>query len=298
MPTLPASAAVRVVLAMVLLAAPALPVDRARPNLSGTWKLDRDLTTAPYVKDDILLVHQHKTRIKFTYQTDGKVTGTDVFVTDGKEADRYQTRVERAYYRARWKTNELVIVTYHALDIFGYQNYKETDSWTLDDEGQTLIEHLSDGHVAVYYYKGPPPDDPWEESREFRAVAVYKGGVTPRASAGCSFDLKGEMKSALLGRGSYRLCLAPENSAAAAPPGSCDPLRGTMNVTGEDGLSTFVMKVRGRYCREQDNFVGSYEVDPERITGTFNRQLAGGSGVVEFSRSTDTVVLYGVLLYE
>lgn len=288
----------RVVLGIVLLAASALPVTKPRPNFSGVWKLDRDLTTARYITDDILVVRQSKQRIKFIYQTDGKVTGTDLFVTDGKENDRYKTRIERAYYRAQWKDGSLVIVTHHALDIFGYQNYKETDSWTLEDDGKTLTQHLSDGKLAVYYYKGPAPDDPWEETKEFRGVGLYRGGVEPGSSAGCRFDLSGDLKSSLLGKGSYRLCLAEDKDATTDAPARCSPLRGTMNITGDDGFSTFVMKVTGRYCPKDDNFLGSYEVDPKRITGTFNQHLSGGSGMVEFSGNTDTVVVYGVLIYD
>ena len=292
------SAAARIVLAILALAAPALPATKSRPNLSGVWKLDRDLTTAHYVKDDILIVRQNKQRIKFIYQTDGKVTGTDVFVTDGKEMDRYKTRIERAYYKAAWKADALVIVTQHVLDVLGYQSYKETDSWTLDGGGKTLTEHLSDGKVAVYYYKEEVPQDRWEEIKEFRAVAVYSGSLEPHAAGDCRFDLSGNMKSSLLGTATYRLCLAPEKEAAADPPARCHPLRGTANITGEDGVSTFVMKVSGNYCPDDEHFLGSYEVDANRISGTFNQHLTGGSGMLEISRSTETVVLYGVLLYD
>ena len=71
-----------------------------------------------------------------------------------------------------------------------------------------------------------------------------------------------------------------------------------MNVTSQDGLSAFVMNVSGRYCASDKNFMGSFEVDPQRITGAFNQRLTGGSGTLEFSRNTYTMVLYGVLLYE
>ncbi|HVP42903.1 MAG TPA: hypothetical protein VMS96_05695 [Terriglobales bacterium] len=291
------SAAARILVTIVLLAVPALPVTKSRPNLSGIWKLDRDLTTAPYVKDDILVVRQSKQRVKFIYQTDGNVTGTDVFVTDGKEMDRYKTRIERAYYRAAWKADELVIVTQHVLDALGYQSYKETDSWTLDAEGKTLTQHLSDGKVAVYYYTGPAPEDHSDEIKEFRAVAPYSGGLELHAGGDCRFDLSGTLKNAMLGTATYRLCLAPEKEAAVEPA-RCNPLQGTMNITGEDGFSAFVMKISGRYCPGDEDFLGSYEVDANRITGTFNQHLTGGSGVLEFSRHTETVVLYGVLLYE
>ncbi len=291
------SAATYLLLAIVL-ATPAFPVSKSRPNLSGVWKLDRDLTTASYVKDDTLIVHQTKVRVKFVYQTDGKVTGTDVFVTDGKEMDRYKTRIERAFYKASWKTDRLVIVTQHVLDLFGYQSYKETDSWTLDDGGKTLTQHLSDGKVAVYYYKEAAPDDRADLTKEFRAMAIYAGDLVPHGGGDCRVELSGTFQKNMLGTPSFRLCLAPEKTSSPAPAEGCDPLRGTMNVTGEDGFSMFVMKVAGQYCPKDDHFMGSYEVDPERITGTFNQHLTGGSGMLEISRNTDTVVLYGVLLYD
>ncbi len=290
------SVSARILLAVLVLATPALPVTKSRPNLSGVWKLDRDLTTASYVKDDILIVRQTKRRIKFIYQTDGKVTGTDIFVTDGKEMDRYKTRIERAYYRAAWKADELVIVTQHVLDQVGNQSYKETDSWTLDADGKTLTQHLSDGKVAVYYYKAAAPEDRSDEIKEFRAVAEFAGRLD--AAGDCRFDLGGTLKTATLGTATYRICLAPEKEATAGLPARCNPLRGTMSITGEDGFSAFVMKIEGRYCPQDENFLGSYEVDAERITGTFNQHLTGGSGMLEFSRNTETITLYGVLLYE
>ncbi len=292
------SAATQILLAVLLLVPSAFPVSKSRPNLSGVWKLDRDLTTAPYVKDDTLVVHQTKGRVKFVYQTDGKVTGTDVFITDGKEMDRYKTRIERAFYKATWKQDRLVIVTQHVLDLFGYQSYKETDSWTLDDGGKTLTEHLSDGKLAVYYYQEPAPKDRGSETKEFHAVAVYSGELEPHVAGDCRLELSGSFKDNLLGKPTFRLCMTPAKDSAAATAEGCAPVSGTMNITGEDGLSAFVMKISGQYCSKEDRFMGNYEVDPDRITGTFNQHLTGGSGMVEISRSTDSVVLYGVLLYD
>lgn len=292
------TAAASILVVTLLLAGPAFPVSKPRPNLSGVWKLDRDLTTAPYVKDDTLVVRQTKQRVKFIYQTDGKTTGTDVFVTDGREADRYKTRIERAYYKATWKSDRLVIVTQHVLDLWGYQSYRETDFWTLDDGGKTLTEHLSDGKVAVYYFKEAAPDDRSEVTKEFRAVAVYSGELEPQAGGDCHYELTGSFQNPTFGISTFRLCLAADKNVAADPAAHCDPLRGPMTVTGEDGLSAFVMKVSGRYCADEGKFTGNYEVDADRITGAFNQHLTGGSGMVDISRSTDSMVLYGVLLYD
>ncbi|MBZ5647198.1 MAG: hypothetical protein LAN37_08260 [Acidobacteriia bacterium] len=288
----------RAVLAVLLLVSPALSVSKSPPNLSGVWKLDRDLTTARYVKDDTLVVQQTKARVKFIYHSGDRVTGTDVFVTDGKEQDRYTTRIERAYYRARWKADKLVVVTQHVLDALGYQTYKETDSWVLDKDGKTLTEKLSDGNVAVYYWQAPAPKDPWEVTKEFHAVAVYSQDPGPVPDAECQIDLSGTIKSSLLGTGTFRLCLARESDPPGAARADCRPLRGTLGITKGDGLSSFVLKVSGQFCPGERNFLGSYEVDANRISGEFNNRLTGGSGTVQFSESTETVVLYGVLLYE
>jgi len=288
----------RVFLTALLLVSTARAVSKSPPNLSGIWKLDRDLTTARYVTDDTLVVRQSKTRVKFIYHTGDKITGTDVFVTDGVEQNRYTTRIERAYYRARWKADELVVVTLHVLDALGYQSYRETDSWVLAKDGKTLIEKLSDGKVAVYYWKAPAPNDPWELTKEFHAVAVYSQDPGPVPNAECQIDLSGTLKSSLLGNGTYRLCLAPEKGPPAPATDGCRPFRGTLGITKEDGLSSFALKVSGQFCPGERSFLGKYEVDPSKISGEFNNHLTGGSGAVEFSESTETVVLYGVLLYE
>lgn len=295
--TAPRSSA-QILLTVLLLVTTAQAVSKSPPNLSGIWKLDRDLTTARYVTDDTLVVRQTKTRVKFIYRTGNKVTGTDVFVTDGVEQNRYTTRIERAYYRARWKADELVVVTLHVLDVFGYQSYRETDSWVLDKEGRTLTEKLSDGKVAVYSWKAPAPNDPWELTKEFHAVAVYSEDLRPAPEAECQIDLSGTLKSNLLGNGTYRLCLAREQGAPAAATGDCRPFRGSLGITKEDGLSSFAMKVSGDFCPGERSFLGKYEVEPDKISGELNNHLTGGSGTVQFSESTETVVLYGVLLYE
>ncbi len=283
-------------LTALLLVSPALAVSKSPPNFSGVWKLDRDLTTAKYIKDDTLVVHQTKTRIRFIYHTGDKITGTDVFITDNKDQDRYTTRIERAFYKARWKDNELVIVTLHVLDVFGYQSYRETDSWVLDKDGKTLTEKLSDGKVAVYSWKAPAPNDPWELSKEFRATAMFSDDPGPSPDGQCEIDLGGTIKSNLLGSGTYEFCLVHEKNPPAAE--DCEPLHGTLEMAKQDGLSRFVMKVTGRFCPGEKNFLGSYEVDLSRISGEFNGHLTGGSGTVQFDETTEAIVLYGVLLYE
>jgi len=282
---------------LLLLPRPAAPVTKTQPNLSGVWKLDRDLTTARYVRDDTLVVSQSKQRVKFKYKDrGGAVTGTNIFVTDGKDQDGYVTRIERTYYRARWKAGELVIVTHHVLDLFGYQAYKETDSWVLAPDGKTLTEKLSDGHVAVYYWQGPAQADTADITQEFRAFGVYSEDPHPSSRSSCSIDFDGTLKNDLIGSGSFRLCAVQERGAA--PAGDCTPLAGTLTFTKDDGVSSFVMNVSGQFCATEQHFLGSFEVDVNKMTGEFNERLSGGSGTLQFSSSTSTVVFYGVLLYE
>lgn len=284
------------VLALLALPPGARAVTRTGPNLTGVWKLDRDLTTARYVKDDTLVVTQTKQRVKFKYQTRDAVTGTDVFVTDGSEQNGYVTRIEKTYYRARWKAGELVIVTQHVLDIFGYQTYKETDRWVLAPDGKTLTEKLSDGHVAVYYWQGPAQIDTADITREFHAIGVYSENPHPSKDDDCQIDLDGTLKNSMVGAGTYQLCAVHEGGAAAV--GDCTPLVGTLTFTRDDTISSFVLNVSGQFCSKEQHFLGTYEVDPNKITGDFNDHLSGGSGTLQFSYSTSTVVLYGVLLYE
>ena len=286
-------------LLFVVLALPpwAAPVTKADPNLSGVWKLDRDLTTARYVRDDTLVVSQSKQRVKFKYKDRrGTVTGTDIFITDGKEQDGYVTRLERTYYKARWKAGELVIVTQHVLDLFGYQAYKETDSWLLAPDGKTLTQRLSDGHVAVYYWLGPAPVDTADITREFHAFGVFTDNPHPSPDSSCHIDVDGTLKNSLIGSGSYRMCAVHEHDAV--PSGGCTPLVGTLTFTKDDQVSSFVMNVSGQFCSREQHFLGTYEVDVNQLTGDFNAHLSGGSGTLQFSNSTSTVVFYGVLLYE
>lgn len=128
------------------------------PTLSGTWRLDRDLTTADlrWNKTTFLLVSQSEEGIRFDYFDGQRSLGSETFVPDGQERPRYKTRLERAYARTRWDRNELVIVTRSFLDHFGYQSYSMTDRWELSPDGKTLTDKSSDGKAMVYYkIRGP-----------------------------------------------------------------------------------------------------------------------------------------------
>jgi hypothetical protein len=267
---------------------------KAPPNLGGVWKLDRDLTTAPYVKDDFVVVYQDWEQVKFEYRDrDDRVTGTEVFITDGSEQKGYTSRLERTYYRAKWKEGLLSITTQHMLDVLATQAYKETDTWSLSDDGKTLTEHLSDGKVAVYYWKRAAPVETSEKIREFRA----QGQNTIAPDRGdCRFNLAGAMENKSIGKGTFRLCASPDTQVNAS--GDCAPFAGTMSFTRNDGPSTFVMKIDGRLCSQNGDFLGSYTVDDHKITGEFNPRLTGGAGTVQYNNNDNTVLLQGVLLFQ
>ncbi len=128
------------------------------PNLSGTWKLDRDLTTADmrWDKTDTLIISQSGDEIRFEYfDRDARPLGTNSFTTDNVERRWYKTRMERAWARAHWQDSKLVITSHVNLDLQGYQYYLGYESWELSPDGKTLINRLRDGKVIVYE-KVPP----------------------------------------------------------------------------------------------------------------------------------------------
>jgi hypothetical protein len=140
----------RVVLSICLLIAAAAAQTR---DFSGTWKLDRDLTTADlrWDKTDTLVLSQSDRAARFEFfDRDGHLFGTDTFTTDDVERPRYKTRIERAYSRARWQRGKLVIVSRVNLDLQGYQSYNAYESWELSGDGKTLVNRLSDGKAIVY----------------------------------------------------------------------------------------------------------------------------------------------------
>ena len=122
------------------------------PNLSGTWKLDRDKTTADLSRDKTtqLVVSQTQEDVRFDYYENDHLLGSDVFVPDGKERKRYETRVERAVSKARWHKGALLVTTWVYLDPQGYQSYTITDRWEVSPDGKTLTDKTSDGKKIVY----------------------------------------------------------------------------------------------------------------------------------------------------
>jgi hypothetical protein len=139
--------------ALVLLAASV----HAETDLSGTWRLDRDLTTAnvTWVRTTVLVIRQRGEEVRFEHLDGARRIGAEVFITDGEERPRFSSRIERAFARARWQKNELVIETRSFLDIYGYQSYNDTERWQLRSDGKTLVRQDRDGKVLVFYREVP-----------------------------------------------------------------------------------------------------------------------------------------------
>jgi hypothetical protein len=140
----------RVVLAIVMLVAAAAA---AQSDFSGTWKLDRDLTTADmrWDKTDTVVVSQSGEELRFEYSDrDGRPIGTNTFTTDNVERPWYKNRMERAWARVHWQQARLVVESHVNLDFQGYQYYNGLETWELSPDGKTLINRLRDGKVIVY----------------------------------------------------------------------------------------------------------------------------------------------------
>lgn len=146
----------RAVLAFVVLFA-VLAAAQA-PNLSGTWKLDRDLTTADmrWDKTDTVLISQSDDDVRFEYfDRDRHSLGTNSFTTDNIERLWYKTRMERAWARVHWQAAKLVVESHVNLDFQGYQYYNGLETWELSADGKTLTNRLRDGKAVVYQRQAP-----------------------------------------------------------------------------------------------------------------------------------------------
>lgn len=276
-------------------------VVKAVPDLSGKWKLDRDRSTGPSLRRaaTALEITQRGDEVKFVYYSGGAVTGSEAFLADGVEHERYTTRIERAYSKVHWQKDDLIITTKHVLDLLGYQAYSETDSWLLSQDRQTLTAKLSDGSVLVYEKEPSDPEpaipsDPLKDVAPFRAVGVITGSGPCH---GTSFE--GALKGEMIGPGQIVFCGPPAQNWGGKP-GSCGTQSGTLTFSKDSGGSSFRMTVIGQFCISESGgtFRGTYEVDKITVSGGFLGHIKGGSGTVEFSNASNTVLLYGVLLHD
>jgi len=272
------------------------------PDFSGHWKLNPERSSGPSLRKAAteLEITQRGDEVKFTYYAGGATTGSESFLADGVERDRYTTRIERAYYKVQWQKDDLVIVTRHLMDVFGYQTYSETDSWIPSEDHQTLTAKLSDGSLLVYEREAGSdsepvfPPDPLKDLTRFHAIGVItKSGPCH----GTSFE--GTLKSELLGVGKIVFCGPPPHNWGGKP-GSCGNESGTLTFSKDAGSSSFRMNVIGEFCISESggSFRGTYEVDRITVAGGFQGHIKGGSGTLDFSHASNTVSMNGVLIQD
>lgn len=278
-----------------------LGVVKVPPDFTGTWRLNLEKSTGPFVHKSptVLEITQRGDEIKFAYFFGEKQSGSEAFLVDGVERDRYTTRIDRAYVRAVWNSKyELLITTRHMLDQMGYQTYSETDSWLLSEDKTAITNKLSDGTVLVYekHTSAEPliPPDPLKTVLPFHAVGVITGTAPCR---GTSFG--GTLKGDPVGKGTFSFCGPPPQNWGGKV-GSCGVHSGILTFNKDGGGSSLRMTVIGQFCISAagSTFRGTYEVEKISATGVFMEHVLGGSGNVEFSNTSNTIYLDGVLVQE
>ena len=287
-------------LALTLCAAcAAWAVVKSIPDLSGRWKLDRDRSSGASLRHAAteLDITQRGDEVKFVYYSGESVIGSESFLADNIERERYTTRIERAYLKVHWQKDDLVLITRHVLDVSGYQAYSETDSWILSADRQTLTAKLSDGSLLVYTKEAVDsdpviPPDPLKDVMPFRALGVITG---TGPCHGVSFE--GKLKGETIGLGDITFCGPPPHNWGGKV-GSCGTQSGTLTFSKDAGGSSFRMNLIGEFCIAETGgtFRGTYEVDRITVAGGFQGRIKGGSGTAEFSHTSNTVSMYGVLL--
>lgn len=123
---------------------------QSRPNLSGTWKLNRAKSRlrSRHAVDSCVIKHSDP-RISMVRMSEaGRVT--DFYVTDGKEHAAHSDNYEQMRAKAHWDGNTLVIENRMEMG-----NFREVTVWVsryeLSIDGKTLVvsEHVvksSSGH--------------------------------------------------------------------------------------------------------------------------------------------------------
>ncbi len=145
------------VMLLALLVAGTTAASKDRLNFSGTWKLNMQKSRgAPdWRPDTVLVVLQSPYQIHFTYflnQDAKQAFENHDYVTNGKETQLYATGAEIAYANVRWTSKSVLQVrTRHVVRAeMADTDWTETDTWSLSDDGKTLINKLSDGKSIVY----------------------------------------------------------------------------------------------------------------------------------------------------
>ncbi len=131
------------------------------PNLSGTWNIDIfKSANLPYSH---IVVEQDELRIHFDYYQGRKLIGAETFILDGRERQRWDNNITRAYSRAKFEKGQLVITTHVITDAQGDQGYVEEDRWVLSRDGSVLTCKPADGRTVIYVRKTEAAQHPQTE---------------------------------------------------------------------------------------------------------------------------------------
>lgn len=217
---------------LALWSASALAQEARRPDLSGTWLLDKAQSRlqAPAPDTAILYIEHDDPRLLFTraYVVDGKADlfGT-VVLADGRD-DVRRWRDDSTVYRCRWEGNELVV---ESRDRTGGKESLTVMKISLSSEGGRL--------TVEERFNGP--------GREYENTLILERETTPPTLDVTEADLA-EIKAAVLrqfeirGPGTIGFGLSEElRRGALFPPGrGHGPAIGTFDLTLRRGRLALV----------------------------------------------------------
>ena len=142
---------------LVLLVLGTVAATKGLADFSGTWKLNMKKSTgAPdWRPDTVLVVLQSPYQVHFSYFLNDDATQpfeNHDYVTNGKEAQLYATGNETVYSSVRWTSKRVLQIRMRRMvrTEIADTDWTETDTWTLSDDGKTLVNKLSDGKTLVY----------------------------------------------------------------------------------------------------------------------------------------------------
>lgn len=143
-----------VLVAAVLLnlAAKGNPVD-----FTGTWRLNpaKSKGFPDWRPETTIVIIQGPTQIQFSYFLTPEAAQpfeTHNYVTNGREQKLYVAATEDTYVSARWRSNtELDIRVHHVVrGEIADSDWNETDTWTISQDGKTLVNKQSDRKVLIF----------------------------------------------------------------------------------------------------------------------------------------------------
>ncbi len=127
------------------------------PNFSGTWKLDRNLSTGqPDAKGaSLLVITQSGDTLSFDYYRAnngerGDLIQSSSFTTDGRERRGNKARTYITYVKSYWQGKSLILQNKGIIDPGGEQTFTLEDRWVMSSDGKTLTDQSSDGTKTVF----------------------------------------------------------------------------------------------------------------------------------------------------